>query len=411
VIQKCRRLVCFICSLLILFLNTSIFAAQEQPVDKPNAGLAAVYGYVLNDYINLMGVVSDEHPAGFMENDTPYPNGIVYADIINFDNNDYPYLVIFTSDAKRGCASCHIWSYSSKYDRAEKIGEIVKRYAPLTKTRGAFALGWLGERRYITYKEFDETETHKSECYTVINGEAFQYVEGPGAVNEAAVMNFTASTFFSDVNISGYNQALTDFFNKLKDTSAACVTYSDVTDNISREDMSALEASSLTAAALGNFDIFDYASMEEYESALSQRNGAVFYSVSSVHDLGDEMYYVRFATDQSFYNYALMRRTDRSERYQILKVRLDCIPLSDRELSALKRDYTKSNLLYKKASVSYAAPEREQSTKLFGLPKLFSFPRLIDSGISRIAVFAVAALTVLLVTGLWVFMYEDSDNK
>ena len=45
--------------------------------------------------------------------------------------------------------------------------------------------------------------------------------------------------------------------------------------------------------------------------------------------------------------------TDREdEKYQILKVRKDCIPLSDRELRQLKDEYLKSTLLYKKAKDS-----------------------------------------------------------
>ena len=35
--------------------------------------------------------------------------------------------------------------------------------------------------------------------------------------------------------------------------------------------------------------------------------------------------------------------------YQILKVRTDCIPLSDRELKQIKADYDRNTLLYKKS--------------------------------------------------------------
>lgn len=414
-----RRLLCLLCSLILITINITVFAIKsvdEAPPDAPNESISAVYGCVLNDYINLYGVVSDEHPSGFINNGPNAPNGLVYADIVNFDNNENPYLVMFLADSAKKCASCHIWTYNETIKQPERVAEIKKPYGALTGSRGAFTLGWNNEKRYIVYKEFDARNTLLKQYFTVIDGEAFCYVEEPDAVSEAAVMNFTSRDFISDVDISDYNKALTLFFDKLKNAAADSVTYKDVTDELSMEDLEALESAAAYAAELGNFSILDYSTMEEYETALaSQRRGDRFYLISNVYGLGNEIYYVRFSTEQSFYNYALFRHTDRSEKYQTLKVRLDCIPLSDRELNQAEEDYSKSTLLYKKAKSSvpgqdYAAPTKKPEESLISLPKVFSIPKVIDKDMRKPAVYVSAALTVLLVTGLWVYMYGGDEE-
>lgn len=408
---------CLLCSLILIAINITVFAlrsVEDAPADAPNESISAVYGSVLNDYINMYGVVSDEHPFGFMTDSADKPNGLVYADIMNFDNNDRPYLVLFLADASKQCAACHIWTYNDALSRAKKVAEITKPYMPLTKTRGSFSLGWNNEKRYIVYKELDGNEAVTRQYFTVINGEAFSYVEEPDAVSEAAVINFSSRGFASDVDISDYNNALSVFFDKLKNAAAESVTYEDMTDKLDNEDMEALELAASTAARTGNFDILAYQTMEEYEEALaSQRRGDQFYLISNVYGLGNEIYYVRFSTDRSFYNYAIFRHTDRSEKYQTLRIRLDCIPLSDRELKQAEEDYSKSPLLYKKAKSAaqgYAAPTQVPESRLIKLPKVFSFPSVIDRSVRKPAVYISAALTVLLVTGLWVYMYGGDEE-
>lgn len=414
-----RRLLCLLCSLILITINITVFAVksvEDAPLDEPNESISAVYGCVLNEYIKLYGVVSDEHPSGFINDGSNAPNGLVYADIMNFDNNENPYLVMFLADSAKKCASCHIWTYNETIKQPEKVAEIKKPYGTLTELRGAFTLGWNNEKRYIIYKELDETNTLLKQYFTVIDGEAFSYVENPDAVSEAAVINFTSRDFVSDVNISDYNKALSAFFDGLKNAAAESVTYEDITDELSKEDTEALERAVSHASELGNFNILDYSTMEEYESALaSQHRGERFYLISNVYGLGNEIYYVRFSTEKSYYNYAVFMHTDRSEKYQTLKVCLDCIPLSDRELNQLENDYSKSTLLYKKAKSSasgggYAAPTKKPEEGLISLPKAFSMPKLIDKDMRKPAVYVSAALTVLLVTGLWVYMYGGDEE-
>jgi hypothetical protein len=415
-----KRLICLLCSLILAAINITVFAVQtidNAPLDAPNSNYSAVYADVLNDYINCRGVISDEHPYGFTGSRDSVPNGLVYADIVNFENNKDPYLVLFLSDSEKNSASCHIWGYDADNSQAKEIASIDRRYSSLTERRGCFALGWNDAKRYIVYKELDDEETVSTEYFTVVNGEAFQYVTDPSDVSEAAVINFTNDSFRSDVDISDYNEALTQFFDKLKNAAADSVTYTDVFAKLDEQENDAITYAVEKASSIGNFDILSYNTIEEYEAALDeQRLGDRFYLISSVYSLDDELYYVRFSTDRSYYNYALLRKTERAELYQILKVRMDCIPLGDRELKALHDSYSKSALLYKKAKSSadaYTAPTRapEKSDNFIGLPKMIHMPKLIGSNAKKPAAYLSAALTVMLMTGLWVFMYGSDEDE
>lgn len=414
-----RRLLCLLCSLILAALNITVFAiksVEDAPSDAPNKNLSAVYGSVLNDYINDYGVISDEHPKGFIKANSDAASGVIYADMMNFDNNDNPYLVMFLADAENKAVSCHIWTYNDSFGRAEKVSEITKPHINLTSATGAFSIGWNNEKRYIVFTEAQGELVLDKQFYTVINGEAFRYVEEPEGVSEAPVIHFNNRSLFSDVDISDFNDALSQFFDKLKDSAAESVTYQNIIDNLSDDDMDAMEKTVSYAAELGNFSILDYSTMEEYEDALAaKRNGSKFYLISEAYSLGREIYYIRFSTDLSFYNYVLLRHTDRNEKYQILKVRLDCIPLSDRELEKLEDDYSKSTLLYKKAK-SYNSPQvtdspiKNPNDGLINLPKVFSMPKVFGRETRKTAVYTGAALTVLLITGLWVYMYGNDND-
>ena len=414
-----RQLMCLLCSLILIALNITVFAVksiEDIPVDAPNENLSAVYGTVLNDYINSIGVISDEHPRGFIKADTDAPNGLIYADIMNFDNSDKPYLVLFLADGKNKAISCHIWTYNDTSGRTEKVAEIVKPYNDLAAASGSFSIGWNNEKRYIIFTEFQGELTLDKQFFTVINGEAFKYVEDPDAVNEAPVIRFNTKGLKSEVDISNFNDALSKFFDKLKNAAAESVTYRNITDDLSKDDTEAMEKTISYASEIGNFNILDYSTIEDYEEALtSKHNGNKFYLISEVYGLGSEIYYVRFSTNASFYNYALLRHTDRDEKYQILKVRLDCIPLSDRELEQLEADYSKSTLLYKKAK-SYGLPQitnppiKITDGSIINLPKIISLPKVFNKETRKTAVYTGAAITVLLITGLWVYMYGSDDD-
>jgi len=410
------KTLCLLCSLILLAINASVFAEVSDritPEDQPNENRSAAYGYVLNDYINQYGVVSNEHPLGFMGSDGNRPNGIVYADIVNFENNENPYLVLFVCDSLNSVASCHIWGYDEASEKAYRSAAINKGFDPLTDVTGTYSIGWNGDKRYIVYKELNEQTTTFTQYFTVINGDTFSYVETPAGVNEAPVMSFNAYAFSSQVNISEYNEALSLFFDKLKNAAADSVTYPDITDTLSDSELSGLEECVTNAARLGNFDILDYNTMDEYENVLSENRSTVkFYLISNVYNLDDEVYYVRFSTDCSFYNYALIRHTDSDSKYQILKVRMDCIPLSDRELNQQKDLHLKSALLYKKAKSplgSIKPTAKPDPDAIINVPKVIDTPKIFGDTVTRPAVYIAAILTVFLVAGLWAYIFKQDD--
>lgn len=406
---------CLLCSIILITINVSVFAQKtvdDAPADAPNENMAAAYGTVLNDFINEYGVISDEHPNGFMDSDD-CPNGLVYADIVNFENDEDPYLVLFLADSAAKSAECSIWGYDSDKNRPMRCAGITKSLMDFKDSRGHFSLGWNNEKRYIVFTELKENGSEK-DYFTVINGETFEYVAQPEGVSEAAVINFNSKGVYPDVDVSYYNKPLSDFFDRLKNIAADSVTYEDIADSFEGEELTALESAAALASVKGNFDILKYGTIDEYEKALDEQNaGEGFGFISNVYSLGEEMYYVRFSANSSFYNYTLLRRTERNEKYQILKTRMDCIPLSDRELNNLRNEYKRSALLYKKAkSEGVASPTRAPQHESFAVrfPKLISPPKLIDRSIRKPAVYIGAALTVFLITGLWVYIYGDDEE-
>ena len=101
------------------------------------------------------------------------------------------------------------------------------------------------------------------------------------------------------------------------------------------------------AAKFTNFEIGSYSTITDYNLGLTRRDtDDKFYLITNLYDLGDEIYYARFSTDKSFYNYALLRRTDDSEEpYQLLVAKTDSIPLSDTELKRLKEVLNRNKLV------------------------------------------------------------------
>lgn len=421
---KLYKLLCLLCSLFVLATCISVYADNNIDDgtlgDRPNGRMSAVYGYVLNDYINTYGVISTEHQWGNTTGKKGRPEGVIYADIVNFDNNENPYLVIFVADGSYSYASCHIWSYNEEKEKAKRIAVLNEKYSDIRGRRGGFFIGWDDNKRYILYKEFSGDRIYSEECYTVINGEAFRYVNAPSVGNDVAVIDFNNAGIRSYTDISGYNVALTKFFDSLKNAAAESVTYEDIADKITGEEAELLEKTAANAAGFDNFNIEDYSTIEEYEAALKKESGNErFYLISNIYALGDEMYYVRFSTDISYYNYVLLRRTDREEeKYQILKVRKDCIPLSDRELRQLKDEYLKSTLLYKKAKDSLipqgeAGANRDtlKNDNMFDIPKIISIPKVFDARITKPAALLGAAVVISMLVGLWIYFLEHDDGE
>ena len=247
-----------------------------------------------------------------------------------------------------------------------------------------------------------------------MDAETFEYVNAPQVLSEIGVMDFSNSYFHSNLDISNFNENIAQFFDDLKNAAADSVTYENIADRLSDEDEQQIETVLKDVVKYSDFDIANYTSMDEYKKALDvEPNGDRFYLISEAYDLGDEIYYIRFSTDRSYYNYALLRRSDDAENgYQILKVRTDCIPLSDRELKQIKTDYDRNTLLYKKAKGSLKLCKEskyETDTPKETKEPIIQIEKSLSSS-ARLPIICIGGgIAVALLTILWVYMYSDND--
>lgn len=384
--------------------------------DKPVGKMSSVYAYVLNDYMYSYGTLQTENPGdSFRDSDEGEyaPNGVVYGEIVNFDSNSRPYIVIFFTSAKDKTASCHIWQYNDEKEIAEQTAALDVDYSNLTDGQvGVFSLGSNNEKRYITYELIENDEPVYTDYYTVVDGDAFKYVNAPQVTDKIGVMDFSSTYFHPGVDVSHFNENLVGFFDKLKNSAADSVTYDDIAPRLNESDEKQIESVLKNALSFTDFDIANYTSMDEYRKALEiEPSNDTFYLISEAYDLGDEIYYIRFSTDRSYYNYALLRRSDDAENgYQILKVRTDCIPLSDRELKQIKTDYDRNTLLYKKAKdslklskVPKGNDESSKKTPIIHIDKILSKQM-------RLPILCISiGLSIAHLTILWVYLYSDND--
>lgn len=424
------RLCCIICTLLIILSSISAVQANKDiddgtPSDSPEGRMSALYGYVLNDYINTYGVISDEFPYGNNTITKKTPEGVLYADIVNFDANDTPYLVIFIADKEYNCASCHIWSYADATEKVKRVAVINEKYPNVSSRRGGFYLGWNGDKRYILFKQYSGDKIYDEKCYTVVDGQGALLLEKPQGISDTAVMDISRNGVTAYTDVSGYNRVLTEFFDSLKNAAANSVSYPDITGRISEEDEDKLEQVTAKAAQYGgNFNIADYMTSEEYETAAVELRGISktdkHYVMSNVYALGAELYYIRYSTDAALYNYLLVRRTDAEVgSYQILRISSDCIPLADRELVRIKDEYLQNPMLYKKAKTALVSEEYERpssspvstaAAQKRAQNKANNQSFAIDARYRKPAAFIGAALVIALMTALWIYYVSMDDN-
>lgn len=403
-----KRIFRLISALCALFVSVSCLNFSCVLADEPVGRMASLYAYALNDYIFTYGTLHVENAGDtfYYENGDPHPRGVIYSEVVNFDANENPYLVIFFAESEYNVASCHIWRYNEEKDSAERIAILDVNYDLLTDGRvGTFSMGFNGDKRYIIYKVFENDVLKYENYYTSIDGEAFRYVNTPEVAEEIGVMDFSSRYFHPATNISKYNYVLNRFFDSLKNTSADSVTYEDIAARLTDEDEVQIENVLATVTGFTDFDIAAYSTMEAYREAVDVRpDGDRFYLISEAYNLGDEIYYIRFSTDRSYYNYALLRRSDDApDGYQILKVRTDCIPLSDRELKQIKTDYDRNTLLYKKAKGTLKLKEGGDKRSLV------KFDKVLNNGARLPIVCVGGGIAVALLTILWVYLCSDND--
>lgn len=406
------KLICLIC-VFTIFLTV---CTPQAFTDDMSGKAASVYGYMLNDEMVQYGVLTTSE----VNESIPvyaasgiYPSGVIYADIINFDSNDNPYLVIFRADSVLQGICTDIYRYDCESAEAVPVATLVKGCSQQAGITGEFALGFNETSRYIVYNEYLNGEKISAEYYTIIDGTAYKFVCNPDYAQESGIVSFNSETLYPCVDISGYNHYLDDFFSSLKNAAANSVTYEDLYEKLSAGEENRIETVLTRAARFTSLDIGAFADISEYDAALAAPDtDNIFYLITHLYDLGEEIYYVRFATNKSFYNYALLRRTNSiDEGYQILSVKTDSIPLSDTELDALREVYSHNKLLYKKAKgsiveerplITITKPERE---------KPLTLPKLFDPRWRKPAGCIGGGVCLALIVLFWFTMVSDDDEK
>lgn len=405
------KLLCLICvfTLFITICTPQAFS------DKMSGKGASVYSYALNSEMLQYGVLSTTEVIEGIQNGAVtgiYPSGVIYADIINFDNNENPYLVIFRADSALQGVCADVYRYDSESGEAVSVITLAQCYSSEPGITGEFALGFNETNRYIIYNEYLYGEKIRADYYTVIDGTAYKFVSNPDYAHESGIIGFNSEILYPGVDLSGYNHYLNEFFSSLKNASADSVTYEDIYEKISVTEEDRIEAVLTTAARFRLLDIDNYATMYDYDMALqSPDTDNIFYSITNLYDLGEELYYVRFATNVSFYNYAILRRTNSIDAgYQILAVRTDSIPLSDVELESFRNLYLHNKLLYKKAKGSIIDSEPLIKISKPELDKPLELPKLFDSRLRRPVGFIGGGICLGLIVLFWITMVSEEEK-
>lgn len=410
--QRLYRLLCLICAFTLCMSCIGLPAGAD---DGLLGKAASVYGYALNDEMFRYGILSVPEKGAALDNpddDGIYPNGVIYADTVNFDKNDNPYLVIFRADSEHGCMCVDICGYDTREEKTIPVVTLVKSY-PDAGTTAQLALGVNHDERYVIYNEYQEEELTCSEYYTVIDNTAFRYVSPPDYAQIRNIVTYDDTAIYPDVDIAPYNAPLENFFTELKNAAADSVTYEDIAEKVDPDEENRIEATLTKAAKFNYLDISHFRTMEDYEAALRTPDADnIFYTITHLYDLEDEIYYVRFATNNAFYNYALLRRTGITEDgYQLLAVRTDSIPLSDTELKAFKDEYMHNKLLFKKSRGSIedknAGSADGDSFHRLNIKKVFNIPKIVSDRVKLPLALIGGGVCLALFVALWAIMVSE----
>lgn len=394
------RVFSLICALAVLMCICSV------PVSAAPGEWAGEYAYALNDGILEHGALSAETSDGYFGTDA---SGVIYADLMDFNGDACPMLVIFRFDAALRLAEADIYNY--EMGAARLVTTVSKPVAIDGGHIGELSLGADGQRRYIIYREFFEGEVVDEEHYTVIGSDAFVRVEAPRRnVVSSGVVSFTEAYIHTEVDVSAHNKYLTEFFSSLKDMSAGSVTYSDLADDISPAEKERLLRVLEKTAGFDCFDIGDYSTMSAYSMAVNRHDGeGKLNALTNIYALGDELYYVRYSTDRAFYNGAILRRTDMvTDNYQILSVKNDFIPYSETELSSLKETYLKNRLLLEKsADTIELSSEPIIKVKKLDIEKKLDIPKKLSGEVRIPAAVIGGGACLMLLAALLVYILSD----
>lgn len=393
------------------------FSFSITPVSAGDAPWASSFAYTLNDAILNYGALSTENSNGYLgvNCDTgEYPQGVIYADLMTFDNNYEQYLVTVRSESYRGGVFVDVYRYDEITQKVELLSVLSKGYNMAEDIVREISWGHNDSRRYIVFTDYRNGEKVHSEYYTVIDGAMYLSMMEPENTGLSGVVTFGRTYLHPEVDVSYFNDQLSVFFTSLKDYSAEEIEYENILDNITRDEIDDLKIVLNKTAGFSTFDISDYDTMAEYALAVKAHDReAELNAITHVYDLGDELYYVRYSTDQCFYNGAILRKTDAVlDNYQILLVKNDFIPFSQSEVEGARDTYLKSKLLLEKSE----EPMETKNKPLFSFNKLqvekkIDVPKVI-SGDLRLPIALIGGGVILgLFVVLFVIMGRNDDEK
>ncbi len=404
------RLMAIICVLCVCF------SFSITPVSAGDAPWANSFAYTLNDAILNHGSLSTENTGEYLGVNCDagiYPQGVIYADLMTFDNNYEQYLVVVRSDSYRGGVFVDIYKYDEVTNEVTLLSVLSKGYNIADGLVRELSWGHNDTRRYIVFSDYQNGERVHSEYYTVIDGVMYLSMTEPEATGLSGVVTFGRTYLHPEVDISYFNDQLSLFFSSLKEYSAEEIEYKNILDNITRDEIDDLKIVLNKTAGFSNFDINDYDTMAEYALSVKAHDGeAELNAITHVYDLGEELYYIRYSTDECYYNGAVLRRTDAVlDNYQILLVRNDFIPFSQNEAENIRDTYLKSKLLMEKSEDTIETKDKPLfSFNKLNIEKKMDVPKII-SGDMRLPVALIGGGIILaLFVVLCVIMGKDDEK-
>ncbi len=292
----------------VLLVIAAVFSSFFVSAEEADDWGAGVYAYILNDYMLEYGIISTDTAGGTIQGeDSIFPQGVIYADLLDFDKNGRPYLVIYCVDGYADVAECHIWKYYGD-DNAEKVGIISKPYNHGRFETGAFFQGTAGSGvNVISWNRENEGRVDSQECYTVRDSNILSYLKEPDGLMQTEIMRYNRYSLRPGVDTSAWNVQLSRFFNGLKAQAAEAIPYTNYAEELSEKETESLSAELMANGGQG-----------ENPEEILKING--FYS------LGDEKYYVLYSTPSVSWSEAFVQR-DGGE-YTVIEAKYDCIPKS-----------------------------------------------------------------------------------
>ena len=404
--RQLMRLISVFC---VLFIIVSMFVPSVYAKDNV---WASAYAYTLNSAMLDCGILLTDSSGEYIDVSQTCPTGVLYADLVIFENAVEPCLVIFYTDTNSDSIAVDIY----RYDTEKRTAEIVTTVKEQLQTKDGeiveIALAEGGDYRYIVFNRYIGDRLVSEEYYTVIENDAFMRVNPPEQKLLFGVVSFTSKYLHPEVDISNFNRCLSTFFTSLKDGAAQNVSYTNILGEITDDEYEKLSrVLSRAAEFTETFDIGNYSTMAEYSLAVNRHNGnGKFNAITNIYDLGDELYYVRYSTDLCFYNGTVLRRTDKvTDKYQILNVRNDCIPFSDAELDSIKKVYMKNKLVLEKSGGIELKSEPFIKVNKLGVEKPLDVPQIISPSLRKPLALIGGGVLIGLFILLWVLF--SSDDK